>query len=920
MLKFIRVSVSLLFQLFATLIPISGFGGDFGTPDTVKITCDSLIVGRSMPVSLTFVNDDNIEMYGCGLVFNSLDGGFAKFDSMVFVNRMSDPTVLNVRWVIPKSSDGISPDSLQHDSYEILANTLGPGNTVVAHIYMTGVSSGSMKIDSSFIPPGSIFVIVPQGSQYFVPQFVSATIPIVEGNSLPEITTSENWISSDASSAFEFDVVASSPEGFPVSVALVDFGEFDNPTNSPTNAPSFTYNSGSGVYEFSWGSTANDIGVWRATLSACDSSGGCVSSEVVVQVVESAGYIVSLNSTESPGFSFPTAVGFGDFDGDLFPEIASSGLGYLNFKYFNLYENDGSGSFLEVFNSQSPQVHRRGLEVGYLDSDEQLDIVQFYHEGSSVTGILAYTGDGNNNFATPVTSSMPGDWSVVAAVGKFNNDEFLDYAVGGLNSVRIFTGSSTLAFTMANQLMLADSVMTLTSADFNGDGFDDLAIGNRQGLSIHNCNGNSGFSLSASYSQTYGSANIEVTNQGSDFNGDNYFDLCIATPSVGDTTSQLVVYLGNGDGTFEQRVTRTIYGQIAANAPGDFNNDGNVDIAFVNSALNYLGILFGDGDGYFTNELRYPVPKFDPYRLIATDADVDGDVDVLVASYRIPDGSSLYLFDNQTNPGGFEASAVDFSGEDNASLELVSPTGKVLNRVGSSMPSASYYRRNLNLNNKLDDFAQMSLAENGEYLLSVRPDLSQPAGTPFTVEFKIDGVFHRLAKEAVMNAAEYEFGVNIGTNMSVAPRPGSFVQSNPPAFAWMSKANVDFQLASDLDFSAVIVNVTVSGGLYQPATPLTAADSSTFYWRIKPTGTAEYGPIYAFNLLGSGSSCGDIDGLAGDLNILDLTYLVNLIFRGGPMPPDFGNADLNNDGLNNILDLTFLVDFLFRGGAAPVCE
>ncbi len=65
-------------------------------------------------------------------------------------------------------------------------------------------------------------------------------------------------------------------------------------------------------------------------------------------------------------------------------------------------------------------------------------------------------------------------------------------------------------------------------------------------------------------------------------------------------------------------------------------------------------------------------------------------------------------------------------------------------------------------------------------------------------------------------------------------------------------------------------------------------------------------------------SSGDINDDGSDANILDLTYLVDFIFRGGLLAPCDEKADLNNDGTpSNILDLTYLVDFIFRGGPAP---
>ena len=66
--------------------------------------------------------------------------------------------------------------------------------------------------------------------------------------------------------------------------------------------------------------------------------------------------------------------------------------------------------------------------------------------------------------------------------------------------------------------------------------------------------------------------------------------------------------------------------------------------------------------------------------------------------------------------------------------------------------------------------------------------------------------------------------------------------------------------------------------------------------------------------------CGDINFDLVASNILDLTYLVDFIFRGGPPPTIADAADLDGSGgLSNIIDLTNLVDFIFRGGLKPTC-
>jgi hypothetical protein len=68
------------------------------------------------------------------------------------------------------------------------------------------------------------------------------------------------------------------------------------------------------------------------------------------------------------------------------------------------------------------------------------------------------------------------------------------------------------------------------------------------------------------------------------------------------------------------------------------------------------------------------------------------------------------------------------------------------------------------------------------------------------------------------------------------------------------------------------------------------------------------------------NSRGNVDDDANDqINVADLTYLVDYLFRGGPPPQCTEEANVDGDVNEqvNVADLTYLVDFLFRGGPAP---
>jgi hypothetical protein len=61
---------------------------------------------------------------------------------------------------------------------------------------------------------------------------------------------------------------------------------------------------------------------------------------------------------------------------------------------------------------------------------------------------------------------------------------------------------------------------------------------------------------------------------------------------------------------------------------------------------------------------------------------------------------------------------------------------------------------------------------------------------------------------------------------------------------------------------------------------------------------------------------GDASG-NGTVNILDITFLIAYLYKGGPAPypPTAGDAQCN--GVVNILDVTYIIGFLYKSGPSP---
>ena len=128
--------------------------------------------------------------------------------------------------------------------------------------------------------------------------------------------------------------------------------------------------------------------------------------------------------------------------------------------------------------------------------------------------------------------------------------------------------------------------------------------------------------------------NIQVVT--ADFNGDGQLDLASADWDG----SQVAVFLGNGDGTFQPYRAYSACGAHAL-ATGDFNGDGQIDLAVANRGCRQVYLLLGNGDGTFRAGESFAAPG-GPYSLAAGDFNSDGKLDVASAN-EWADSVSVFL-------------------------------------------------------------------------------------------------------------------------------------------------------------------------------------------------------------------------------------------------------------------------------------
>jgi hypothetical protein len=65
-------------------------------------------------------------------------------------------------------------------------------------------------------------------------------------------------------------------------------------------------------------------------------------------------------------------------------------------------------------------------------------------------------------------------------------------------------------------------------------------------------------------------------------------------------------------------------------------------------------------------------------------------------------------------------------------------------------------------------------------------------------------------------------------------------------------------------------------------------------------------------------SRGDVNG-DGIINVGDVVYLVNYLYKSGGEPVPVEAGDITCDGIINVGDVVYLVNYLYRGGDPPAC-
>src|ERR1041384_1604031 len=314
-----------------------------------------------------------------------------------------------------------------------------------------------------------------------------------------------------------------------------------------------------------------------------------------------------------------------------------------------------------------------------------------------------------------------------------------------------FSSASGSPFTVGSQPASAGI------GDFNGDGKHDFAVANwgSNNVTVLMGNGSGGFSSASGSPFSVGSHPNSVAV--GDFNRDGNQDLAIANSG----SANVSVLLGDGSGGFSPAGGSPISVGLTPEsvAIADFNGDGKLDLATANWNTNNVTVLLGNGSGGFSPATGSPFGAgTNPASVAVGDFNVDGKSDLTIANWN-SNNVTVLLGDGS---GGFApAAGSPFAGGTNPNSVAVG---------------------DLNGDGKLDLATANYLTNNATVLLgNGSGGFSPAAGSPFSVgthpwsvsmgDFNGDGALDLTTTNLVTDNVSLLLGNGSGSFSAAAGSP-----------------------------------------------------------------------------------------------------------------------------------------------------
>jgi type II secretory pathway component GspD/PulD (secretin) len=313
-------------------------------------------------------------------------------------------------------------------------------------------------------------------------------------------------------------------------------------------------------------------------------------------------------------------------------------------------------------------------------------------------------GNGDGTFGAQTLVTLPAGFNPTSmATASFTSSGHKDLVLTGTNattnagSALILLGNGDGTFTQPTPSLIpvGNGPVSVIVNDFNGDGFEDLAVANQGDNTVAIVPGNGDGTFNAPIVTKLIGGFTPTSLTSAEFTNSGHPDLAVTEkPSVANNNGQVQVFLGNGDGTFIQG---SFSPYLVGNTPafvttGDFNGDGILDLVVANSGAqstatngnivpgNGVSVLLGNastsntlvGNGTFGAQSPF-LAGTTPTSIAVADFDGDGSADIAVSdqgdnavTVLLNSGTGLFaaLPELPVATGPVSIVSADFNGDD----------------------------------------------------------------------------------------------------------------------------------------------------------------------------------------------------------------------------------------------------------------
>ena len=361
-------------------------------------------------------------------------------------------------------------------------------------------------------------------------------------------------------------------------------------------------------------------------------------------------------------------------------------------------------------------THSTRVAVGDFNHDGNPDLAI----SSSYNQVAIFLGKGDGTFTGPTIYNLTFYVTGSVAVGDFNGDGKLDLAIVGGdtsgNGLAFLSGNGDGSFNTPVYFATADAGSGIVAVpdDFTHSHNLDLFVGGNGSSEVILGDGNGNFQ-DGQFENVFGFG-VAV----GDFNHDGNLDVATTQAYPNFNSTGVSILLGNGDGTFQSPQAYSGMDEPVGIATGDFNGDKKLDLAVTDYLSDTVVILLGNGDGTFTNTGQW-FAGINPGSVAVSDFNEDGKADLAVSDY----GSSVVSVLTGKGDGTFPSLTSLATGAAPASVIAVD-----LNHDGS--PDL------VSVNNADDTFSVLLNAAGTYVQLRSSPNPSGP-GQPVTFTTKVRG-------------------------------------------------------------------------------------------------------------------------------------------------------------------------------------